>query len=186
MTLRSMMTVSELVSKAQTTEDVEFLRQAVEWLVHELMEEEVSASVGARRYERTDDRLNQRNGYRDRDVNTRVGTIDARIPKLRKGSYFPEWLIERWRPTERALMGVIMEAYVKGVSTRKMDALVREMGVEGIDKSAVSRITKGLDERVREFRNRPLDGVYPYLWLDAPLSRYVRAAVWSAWPWWLP
>ncbi len=167
MTLNAMMSLSELVDKARATDDVDFLRDSVAWLVQRIMDEELTAQVGAGPYERNTERLTHRNGYRRRELNSRVGTFEVAIPKLRQGSYFPDWLIERWRPSEKALMAVIMEAYIRGVSTRKMAGLVKELGVEGMDKSAVSRITKGLDERVGAFRNRPLDGAYPYLWLDA-------------------
>ena len=108
MTLAPMMTLSDLLDKVQETDDVDFLRETVSWLVQALMDEEVSARIGADRYERSDDRMTQRNGYRKRDLNTRVGTIEVGIPKLRQGSYFPEWLVERGRPTEKALIGVVM------------------------------------------------------------------------------
>jgi putative transposase len=112
------------------------------------------------------ERLNCRNGYRERSCETRVGEIDLRIPKLRVGTYFPG-LLEHRRHAEKALLAVVQQAYVEGVSTRKVDDLMQAMGLNGMDKSAVSRTCKALDEVVHEFRNRPLEGRYPYVWLDA-------------------
>lgn len=132
---------------------------------------DVSTQIGAMPYEQTGERKTQRNGARDRALDTRVGVLDLRIPKLRKGTYYPDWLLEHRKPAEQAIMSVVMEAYVNGVSTRKVDRLVSEMGLEGMDKSAVSRINKGLDERVRNFIERPLDGEYAYLWLDATFPK---------------
>ena len=112
--------------------------------------------------------MNHRNGYRDRDFDTRCGTVELRVPKLRQGSYYPDWLFERRRRAERALVAVICECYVRGVSTRRVDGLVRTLGLEGISKSQVSALAKTLDAEVAAFRSRPLDsGPYPYLWLDA-------------------
>jgi len=130
------------------------------------MELEVSELVGAQRYERTETRKTYRNGYRSRPWDTRVGTIELRIPKLRQGSYFPS-LLEPRRRAERALVAVVQEAYVQGVSTRKVDDLVRALGLDGISKSEVSRLCAELDEQMERFRNRPLESEYPYLWLDA-------------------
>jgi transposase-like protein len=144
----------------------DLLKELLSGLLRTLIEEEVSARIGAERYERNPERQNSRNGARAIELNTRVGTLPIGIPKLRRGSYYPSFLEPR-RPWEHALTNVIQEAYVNGVSTRKMDDLVRALGLDGIDKSAVSRIAKGLDERVTMFRNRPLTGRYPYLWLDA-------------------
>ena len=146
--------------------DADFLRQAVQLLSQMLMEFEVEQQVGAGKHERTPDRKNYRNGHRKRTWKTRVGEIDLAIPKLRKGSYFPS-LLEPRRPTEKALLAVIQEAYLKGVSTRKVDDLLKALGLTGIDKSSVSRICKELDHTVEEFRNRPLQESYPYVWLDA-------------------
>jgi len=146
--------------------DADFLRQAVQLLSQMLMELEVDQQVGAGKHERTPDRKNYRNGHRQRTWKTRVGEIDLAIPKLRKGSYFPS-LLEPRRPTEKALLAVIQEAYLKGVSTRKVDALLKQLGLTGIDKSSVSRICKELDHTVEEFRHRPLQESYPYVWLDA-------------------
>ncbi|MGD2159280.1 MAG: IS256 family transposase [Anaerolineales bacterium] len=147
-------------------DDADFLRQGVQLLSQMLMELEVDQQVGASKYERTPERSNYRNGYRGRTWETRVGDVKLAIPKLRKGSYFPS-LLERRRPAEKALLAVVQEAYLKGVSTRKVDALVKALGLSGIDKSKVSRICKDLDQAVEQFRNRPLQESYPYLWLDA-------------------
>src|SRR5919202_767366 len=150
----------------------DFLQDGVRWLVQELMEAEVSAQIGAGRYERTDERTTQRNGYRTRPWETRVGTIDLAIPKLRSGSYFPSWLEARKRG-EQALVSVVAEAYVQGVSTRKVEALVQSLGIAGISKSEVSRMAASLDAQVAAFRTRRLDAEYPYVWGDARYE-YVR------------
>jgi transposase-like protein len=142
------------------------LVEGMRWLLQELMEAEVSAQIGADRYERSNERTAQRNGYRPRPWDTRLGTVDLAIPKLRTGSYFPSWLEPR-RRAEQALVAVITEAYVQGVSTRKVEALVQSLGIAGISKSEVSRLCAGLDEQARIFRTRRLDAEYPYLWLDA-------------------
>jgi transposase-like protein len=131
-----------------------------------LMELEVGEVTGAAHGERSPDRLVQRNGYRDRDWQTRVGTVELRIPKLRRGSYFPTFLEPR-RTAEKALTAVIQEAYVQGISTRSVDDLVRAMGMEGISRSQVSRLCAEIDDRVRDFLARPIEGDWPYLWLDA-------------------
>jgi transposase-like protein len=146
--------------------DPDFLREGVRVLTELLMELEVQDQIGAGRYERTADRSTYRNGYRSRTWETRVGEIPLEIPKVRSGSYFPSFLEPR-RPAEKALLAVVQQAYVKGVSTRKVDGLVQAMGLSGIDKSKVSKICQDLDEMVEEFRSRPLDGRYPYVWLDA-------------------
>lgn len=144
----------------------DFLRDGIAMLVKLLMDMEVGEQIGAERYQRSEERQCQRNGYRERGWETRVGEIDLRIPKLRRGSYYPSFL-ERRRRGERALMAVIQSAYVEGVSTRKVDKLVQRLGLTGMDKSKVSRICRELDEAVTAFRNRPLEVAYPYLWLDA-------------------
>ena len=146
--------------------DADFLREGVRLMSQLLMELEVEEMTGAGRYERTPERVNQRNGYRHRRWETRVGEIPLRIPKLRKGSYFPS-LLEPRRRAEKALFAVVQEAYVKGVSTRKVDELLQALGLTGVDKSKVSRMCQELDELVEAFRNRSLEGEYPYLWLDA-------------------
>lgn len=144
----------------------DFLREALTWLVHQLMEAEVSAQIGADRYERTAARTAQRNGTRSRAFDTRMGTLELQIPKLRTGTYFPTFLEPR-RRAEQALVAVIAEAYVQGVSTRKVEALIQTLGIAGISKSEVSRLCASLDAQVAAFRNRRLDAAYPYLWLDA-------------------
>lgn len=146
--------------------DPDFVRTALTRVVQELMEYEVQQQIGAKRHERSPERTTYRNGTRERDWHTRVGTIPLQIPKLRQGSYFPSFLEPR-RRAEQALLNVIQQAYIEGVSTRKVDDLVRALGLDGIDKSTVSRICQSLDEVVTAFRTRPLDGAYPYLWLDA-------------------
>src|SRR5438477_3393771 len=129
------------------------------------MESEVSGQIGAAPYERSSTRSAYRNGYRSRTWDTRVGTIELKIPKLTAGAYFPS-LLEPRRRAEKALHAVIVEAYVKGVSTRKVDDLVRALGMDGISKSEVSRICKALDEDVKAFLARSIEGVFPYVWLD--------------------
>ena len=146
----------------------DMLRQLVQESVQKLMAAEVDTVCGAGHGVRDGDRVNQRNGYRIRPWDTRTGTIDLEIPKLRHGSYYPDWLLEPRRRSERALHQVVAECYVLGVSTRRVDKLVKALGIHGIDKSQVSRIASELDERVLEFRNRPLDGSpYRYCWVDA-------------------
>lgn len=147
-------------------EDADFLREGIRVLTQALMELEVSQQIGAERYQRSDERSSYRNGYRERLWQTRVGDVALQIPKVRDGSYFPTFLEPRRRP-EQALLAVVQQAYIEGVSTRKVDDLVQSLGLSGMDKSAVSRICKQLDEVVEAFRNRPLDSEYPYVWLDA-------------------
>jgi transposase-like protein len=142
------------------------LRELVRWTVQELMDLEVAAQIGAGRYERTEERSTQRNGYRARTWDTRVGSLELQIPKLRQGSYFPSWLEPR-RRAEQALVAVVAEAYVQGVSTRKVEALVQALGISGLSRSEVSRMAASLDEQVTAFRTRRLDAEYPYLWVDA-------------------
>jgi transposase-like protein len=138
------------------------------------MSAEADVLCGAPYGERSEERTNRRNGYRARDFDTRAGTIDLAVPKLRSGSYYPDWLLERRRRAERALVAVVAECYVRGVSTRRVDGLVKTLGIEGISKSQVSELAKSLDEGVEAFRSRPLDaGPYTYVWLDA-LSMKVR------------
>jgi transposase-like protein len=131
-----------------------------------LMELEVTHHLGAERYERTGQRTGQRNGYRERPWDTRVGTLELQVPRVRDGSFFPA-LLEPRRRAEKALVAVIQEAYIQGVSTRRVDELVKALGMEGISKSQVSRLCQTLDQEVERFRTRPLLGHYPYLWLDA-------------------
>jgi transposase-like protein len=134
------------------------------------MEAEVSTQIGAELYERSEDRTAQRNGYRTRTWDTRVGTVELRVPKIAPGSYFPS-LLEPRRRAERALAAVIQEAYVKGISTRKVDDLVRALGMDGISRSEVSRVCKELDKEVEAFLTRPVEGEHPYVWLDATFHK---------------
>jgi transposase-like protein len=140
----------------------------------QLMNAEVDGICGAGYGERSPDRVNSRNGYRGREWDTRAGTIELAVPKLRSGSYFPDWLLDRRRRAEQALISVIATSYLLGVSTRRVDKLVQTLGIEGISKSQVSRMAKVLDTEVEQFRNRPLDaGPYTYVWMDA-LTQKVR------------
>jgi putative transposase len=148
--------------------DVDLLREMVSTFVQALMGAEADAVCGALYGERSPERVNRRNGYRTRDFDTRVGTMPLAIPKLREGSYFPDWLLTHRRRAERALVAVVAECYVKGVSTRRVDGLVKTLGIEGISRSQVSELAKSLDEAVQAFRSRPLDaGPYTFCWLDA-------------------
>jgi transposase-like protein len=160
------MALAELLRKAEAEPGVDVLREGVRVLAAALMELEVEQHVGAGWHERSPERSGQRNGYRERRWDTRVGTIDLRVPRVRDGSYFPSLLEPRTR-AERALVAVVQEAYVEGVSTRRVDDLVKALGLEGISKSQVSRLCAALDAEVEHFRTRPLTGAYPYLWLDA-------------------
>ena len=164
------MTVEQVVGfLLEEEEGVDFLRESLRWVVQQLMEAEVSELIGAEHGERSEERLTHRNGYRPRPWATRAGEIELAIPKLRRGSYFPSFLEPR-RRCEQALVSVVQEAYVAGVSTRKVDQVVESLGLR-ISKSEVSRICAGLDEQVDAFRNRPLEGAYPYLWLDAKVEK---------------
>ena len=155
-----------LIDLIEKSGDAGFVRDLLAFAAERLMEAEVGGLTGAAKGERTAARLNIRNGYRDRAWDTRLGRIDLRIPKLRKGSYFPGFLEPR-RTAERALAAVIQEAYVQGISTRSVDELVQAMGLAGVSKSEVSRICAEIDERVGAFLNRPIEGAWPYLWIDA-------------------
>jgi transposase-like protein len=160
------MDLSAFVGTLLEEQDGDVLREGVRVLAQALMESEVTALVGAERHERSDDRTAYRNGTRVRSWDTRIGTVDLAIPKVRPGRYFPSLLQPR-RRAEQALLTVVQEAYVHGVSTRKVDDLVKALGLDGISKSEVSRICADLDPAVEAFRPRRLTTEYPYVWLDA-------------------
>src|SRR5215204_7481722 len=164
------MTIEEVVRQVLLDEHADVIREAVKAVCAELMEVEVSTQIGAERGERRpDDRMTHRNGYRTREWQTRAGTLELQIPKLRRGSYFPSFLEPR-RRSEQALLAVIQQCYVCGVSTRRVDQLVESLGLR-VSKSEVSRICGALDEHVDAFRTRPLQGAYPYLFLDAKVEK---------------
>ena len=158
-----MMTLRALMEKSP---DASFLREMIGYGAQRLMELEVGGLTGAAHGEKSSERLVQRNGYRDRDWETRAGTVELRIPRLRKGSYFPVFLEPR-RLAEKALTAVVQEAYIQGISTRSVDDLVQAMGMSGISKSQVSRLCEEIDVRVKAFLDRPIEGDWPYLWIDA-------------------
>lgn len=153
--------------------DATFLREMIGFAADRLMQLETGALCGAAPGERSPERVNQRNGYRERDWETRAGTVELRIPKLRRGSYFPTFLEPR-RMAEKALTAVIQEAYIQGISTRSVDDLVKAMGLDGISKSQVSRLCGEIDERVNSFLDRPVEGDWPYIWLDATYVKVRR------------
>src|SRR5437868_9141529 len=155
-----------LVELLQKSGDGDFLRSVAEAVLQILMEADVEGLIGAGGHERSADRFNYRNGYRERSLDTRLGSLELRIPKLRHGSYFPPFLEPR-KTSEKALVAVIQEAWVSGVSTRRVDDLVQAMGLAGISKSTVSKLCKDIDDRVGAFLDRPLVGDWPYLWLDS-------------------
>ena len=148
--------LAKLLCKAKIDQDTDFLREGVRVLSQALMEMEVEEHIGASRHERSPGRTGQRNGYRERSWDTRVGTVELKVPRVRDGGYFPS-LLEPRRRAERALAAVVQEAYVHGVSTRKVDELVKALGMGGISKSRVSELCEELDEEVERFRNRTLD-----------------------------
>jgi putative transposase len=162
------MTAVDVVAGVLAGEHGDFVREAVALVARELMEAEVSAEVGAELGEVAPEaRVTYRNGYRSRPWETRVGEIELLVPRKRQGpAYFPSFLEPR-RRSEQAIVAVVLEAYVNGVSTRKVDRLVEQLGIEGMTKDRVSALCRGLDEQVELFRGRPLEGAYPYLWLDA-------------------
>jgi putative transposase len=165
------MNLRDLLEK---TADTDFLREMIGFTAQRLMELEVESLTGAPHGARAPDRLTHRNGYRERDWETRAGTVELHIPKLRRGSYFPGFLEPR-RMAEKALTAVIQEAYVQGISTRSVDDLVQAMGMSGISKSQVSRLCGEIDDKVQTFLNRPLEGDWPYAWLDATYVKVRQA-----------
>jgi putative transposase len=171
-----------LIELLQKTDDADFLKSVAELTLERLMAFEVEGLCGAAKHERSESRLNYRNGYRARALDTRLGTLELRVPKLRQGTYFPPFLEPR-KMSERALAAVVQEAWIGGVSTRRVDELVQALGMSGISKSQVSKLCREIDERVRSFLDRPLAGEWPYLWLDATYlklregGRIIAAAV---------
>jgi putative transposase len=165
------MALAELLEKGT---EGDLLREMISYVAQRLMQMDVEGLVGAAPRERSEDRENWRNGYRERDWHTRSGTIALRIPKLRRGSYFPAFLEPR-RSSEKALAAVVQEAYVQGISTRSVDELVKALGMTGISKSQVSRLCEEIDERVGAFLERPLEGDWPYLWIDATYVKVRQA-----------
>ncbi len=163
MTTKPNIALAELVEKGA---DADLLREMIQYVAQRMMDMDVEGLCAAAYAERSPERLNSRNGYRERLWETRAGSVDLKIPKLRKGSYFPGFLEPR-RTAEKALAAVIQEAYIQGVSTRSVDELVKAMGMSGISKSQVSRLCTEIDERVNAFLNRPIEGDWPYLWIDA-------------------
>src|SRR4249920_3582159 len=157
------MALAELAEKGP---DADLLREMIQYVAQRMMEMDVEGRCGAAFGERSPERANHRNGYRERDWETRAGTVELRIPKLRKGSYFPGFLEPR-RMAEKALTAVVQEAYVQGVSTRSVDDLVKAMGMSGISKSQVSRLCEEIDDKVKAFLTRPIEGDWSYLWIDA-------------------
>ena len=166
-----MMTLRTLLEKSS---DADLLREMIGFTAQRLMALEMEGLTGAGHGERSPERINQRNGYRDRVWETRAGTVELKIPKLRKGSYFPGFLEPR-RMAEKALAAVVQEAYIQGVSTRSVDDLVQAMGMSGISKSQVSRLCGEIDDKVQTFLERPLEGDWPYLWLDATYVKVRQA-----------
>ena len=165
------MTVADVVAQTMDGRLEDFVREAVALVARELMEAEISAEIGAELGEVAPEvRLTHRNGYRPRAWETRVGEIELLLPKKRQGSYFPSFLEPR-RRSEQAIVAVVLEAYVNGVSTRKVDRLVEQLGIDGMTKDRVSALCRALDEQVELFRQRPLEGAYPYLWLDAKVVK---------------
>lgn len=163
MTTPTTMALTELAAKGA---DADFIKQTLQFALQRLMDMDVETLCKAPYGERSEERANSRNGYRERALETRAGTVGLKIPKLRTGSYFPEFLEPR-RTAEKALTAVIQEAYIQGISTRSVDELVKAMGMTGVSKSQVSRLCEEIDERVQTFLQRPIEGDWPYLWIDA-------------------
>lgn len=177
MTNPNIIEMNEYLANAIERRDPDLLRSMMEAFSNALMSAEASALCGAGYNEVSDERVNSRNGYRDRRFDTRVGTLGLRVPKLRHDSYNADWLYDTRRRSEKALRCVVAQCYVEGVSTRRVDDIVKALGIDGISKSQVSVLAKELDDIVESFRNRPLDaGPYAYLWIDA-LYHKVREGV---------
>jgi transposase-like protein len=165
-------TLLHLLAAIQMSEDGDFLRVLSETTLNRLMDFDADNAAGAARHEHSPERATYRNGYRARVLETRVGALDLKIPKFRSGpSYYPSFILEPRRLMEKALTAVIQEAWINGVSTRRVEELVQAMGMSGISKSQVSKLCKEIDERVGSFLDRPLEGEWPYLWLDATYLR---------------
>jgi transposase-like protein len=161
-------TLPQLLAAIQTSDDGDFLRVLAETTLNRLMDFDADNAIGAARHERSSERTTYRNGYRDRVLETRAGALDLKIPKFRSGpAYYPGFILEPRRLMEKALTAVIQEAWINGVSTRRVEELAQAMGMTGISKSQVSKLCKEIDERVGSFLDRPLEGEWPYLWLDA-------------------
>ena len=171
MTTKANIALAELAEKGA---EPDLLREMIQYVAQRMMEMDAEGVCAAAYAERSPERLNSRNGYRDRMWETRAGSVDLKIPKLRKGSYFPGFLEPR-RTAEKALAAVIQEAYIQGVSTRSVDELVKTMGMTGISKSQVSRLCTEIDERVNAFLERPIEGDWPYLWIDATYLKVRQA-----------
>jgi putative transposase len=163
MTTPTTMALTELAAKGA---DADFIKQTLQFALQRLMDMDVETLCRAAYGERSEERTNSRNGYRERALETRAGTVGLKIPKLRTGSYFPDFLEPR-RTAEKALTAVIQEAYIQGISTRSVDELVKAMGMSGVSKSQVSRLCEEIDQRVQAFLQRPIEGDWPYLWIDA-------------------
>ncbi len=168
MTDNDTMALVEMLRNGLDGAEPDMLREMVRFMAEGLMSAEADALCGAPYGVRSEERVNHRNGYRQRRWDTRAGTIQLAIPKLRQGCYFPDWLLDHRKRGERALVAVVAESYLRGVSTRKVDAVVRKLGIDGISKSQVSELARDLDAMVEAFRSRPLEAAaYPYVWLDA-------------------
>ncbi len=173
--------VLEWIRKIQDEQQIDFLRELMQMFAQSLINAEATQKIGANPYERTEERVTHRNGYRKREWDTRLGTLELKIPKLRQGSFFPS-ILEPRRRAEQALAAVVQEAYVHGVSTRKVDELVQALGLDGISKSEVSRLCKQLDEDIQKFKNRPLGRNTRMSGWTPPSPRCGKVGRFRAWP----